>query len=133
TVLFVSHNLAAVHSLCSKVAYLSSGNLIGFGETSSQIASYTRDLMVVQEHGSGMARRIANDLFVDRLSIAPNPASSGEAVEFVLEMSSIRDEVLSDLAILIYSTSGMRVAILDLRRSTGAYRIGRGNSLRLSG
>jgi len=133
TVLFVSHNLAAIHSLCSKVAYLSSGKLIGFGDTSSQVSRYTRDLMVEQERGSGTARKIANELYVNRLSIAPNPASSGEAVEFLLEMTSSRDEILSDLSILIYSTSGLRVAILDLRKSTGGYRIGRENSLKLSG
>ena len=43
TVVFVSHNMAAVSALCPKSAYLENGRLISFGETPAVIARYTAE------------------------------------------------------------------------------------------
>lgn len=40
TVLFVSHNMIAVESLCTKVVLLRNGNVVDFGETKSVINKY---------------------------------------------------------------------------------------------
>ncbi|MBC7893485.1 MAG: ATP-binding cassette domain-containing protein [Sphingobacteriaceae bacterium] len=40
TIIFVSHNLTAVQSLCNKSAFMQRGRLLEYGETSHVIASY---------------------------------------------------------------------------------------------
>jgi lipopolysaccharide transport system ATP-binding protein len=52
TVLFVSHNIAAIESLCSSAILLSNGRLVAKGNTKS----------IVQEYLSGMRRSIASPL-----------------------------------------------------------------------
>jgi lipopolysaccharide transport system ATP-binding protein len=133
TVLFVSHNLPAVHTLCTKVAYLDNGYLVEFGDTGPLIARYTHEQMEKSRHQPGQARQIAGDLSLESFSFFPDMITSGDGIDFSLEISSAREEKVSDLAILIYSMAGTRVAILDLRRADGRYLIGPGNSLRLSG
>jgi lipopolysaccharide transport system ATP-binding protein len=43
TVLFVSHNMAAITSLCNKGIYLKNGNLISTGNVSDVVAGYMQD------------------------------------------------------------------------------------------
>lgn len=43
TVLFVSHNMSAITSLCSKGIYLKNGNLISMGNVSNIVTSYMQD------------------------------------------------------------------------------------------
>jgi lipopolysaccharide transport system ATP-binding protein len=43
TVVFVSHNMAAISALCPKSAYFENGRLITFGETSAAIMRYTAE------------------------------------------------------------------------------------------
>ena len=42
TVLFVSHNMGAVASLCGSVLHLREGKVFGFGSTQEQISTYLR-------------------------------------------------------------------------------------------
>jgi lipopolysaccharide transport system ATP-binding protein len=51
TILFVSHNMTAVQSLCSKSIWLNSGNLLSFDETSVTISKYLNSsVAMVYEH-----------------------------------------------------------------------------------
>lgn len=42
TILFVSHNMAAIQNLCSKCLFLQKGKLVNFGDTSAIIQDYLR-------------------------------------------------------------------------------------------
>ena len=48
TVLFVSHNMAAVSSLCSKGIYLKNGNLVENGSMTNVVSSYLSDMERVE-------------------------------------------------------------------------------------
>lgn len=50
TVLFVSHNLAAIQNLCSKCLYLKHGTKIGFGKTSDIVNQYLGDVNTAVSH-----------------------------------------------------------------------------------
>lgn len=43
TVLFVSHNMAAVNSLCARAAFLENGRLVHYGDTTEAVALYFKD------------------------------------------------------------------------------------------
>jgi len=46
TVIFVSHNMTAVDSLCSRVALLEEGELVSLGKTRATISKYIKDFVV---------------------------------------------------------------------------------------
>jgi lipopolysaccharide transport system ATP-binding protein len=50
TILFVSHSMAAVKTLCNKAMYLNRGAVAGFGETSEIIAQYLADALPSDEN-----------------------------------------------------------------------------------
>lgn len=50
TILFVSHNMAAIQSLCEKVIYLSEGRIIEYGTTNTTIATYLKNSNVKIEN-----------------------------------------------------------------------------------
>jgi lipopolysaccharide transport system ATP-binding protein len=49
TVIFVSHNMAAVNELCSKSVLLHKGKMVNFGDTSSIISEYLKSQNVTSE------------------------------------------------------------------------------------
>ncbi len=49
TILFVSHNMSAIRSLCNKVIFLSSGSVSGYGNASTEIDNY---LLIVKNKKS---------------------------------------------------------------------------------
>lgn len=55
TILFVSHNLAAVKSLCSKVALLEKGQIVNQGDTNQMV-----DLYLSQQQDKGKSVSLAN-------------------------------------------------------------------------
>ncbi len=57
TVLFVSHNLGAVHKLCSKALWIKSGNLVLEGESGHVIDKYCSDLYKIENDYSLRERR----------------------------------------------------------------------------
>lgn len=67
TIIFVSHNMAAINQLCNKSLFLNKGMVVASGDTSSVIASYLNYNKVVENfegdipensslHGTGEAR-----------------------------------------------------------------------------
>src|SRR5262249_23151565 len=48
TVLFVSHNMPAIESLCTRALLLDRGRLVGDGDVQSQVGEYRRRLMASQ-------------------------------------------------------------------------------------
>ena len=115
TVLFVSHNLNAVQTLCTKAIHLKSGRLVGLGPVESQIEGYLKEAQT-EDHAETMGPvKLAPGLELIRFKFNPNPVVSGQSVKFILELDTITDIRLNEIALLIYSSLGARVAILDFR------------------
>lgn len=67
TVIFVSHNMDSIRSICNKCAWLNGGEIIEFGETSKVVEKYARSATLMAKKplrsrkdrsGSGVARFI---------------------------------------------------------------------------
>ncbi len=115
TVLFVSHNMAAVKTLCTRLVYLKTGRVYQTGAVDAVIADYLADSKTLAEAVPGAARRLDDNLELLRLDVSPNPVRTGESVTFHIELGAIEKTRLMEAAVLIYSSLGARVAILDLR------------------
>jgi lipopolysaccharide transport system ATP-binding protein len=124
TVLFVSHDMTAIKILCQKALHLDRGRLIGIGSPEGQIASY---LDLKKERGLKADHQevvLGSTIRIHSFEFSPNPVFSGQAVEFNIALSASKAVRLDEIAILVYSTFGRRVAILDLRRLNRVYRLG---------
>lgn len=129
TVLFVSHNTAAVQSLCQTALQLRAGALAGIGPVMEQLTSYQNDTKSHTEHGS--RRTVGPDLRLDCMSASPNVIASGEPATIAITVCAIQDTVVTGLCILIHNLWDVRVAIVDLRRREGPYRLASGQTLSL--
>ena len=133
TVLFVSHNMAAVQSLCGRIIHLKKGRKIGDGDVQEQINAYLGEIKQPTT-GSGMeAVPLGKVIELRELDFTPNPVTSGQDLKFSVELGAKDKTSLSELAVLIYSVFGARIAILDLRRPDGQTSIEPDNPYRISG
>ncbi len=130
TVLFVSHNMAAVQALCGRIIHMSGGRVVGDGSPEAQIAAYLGE---IKKPRADTAVPLGKNIECRRLEFTPNPVVNGQPLEFTLELSAKQRTQIVDLAILIYSGFGQRVAILDLRTSTGQFPIEPGQPFRCTG
>ena len=122
TVIFVSHNMAAIQSLCTKGMLLSQGNLIGFGRVEDQVQAY---MATLQQNPGGPGQTLVktpSGIEVRQLSIAPNPVVSGQPVRFMLELAASRALRVDAITILLNSPTRSLVGVVDLRR-TENYRL----------
>ena len=88
TVLFVSHNMSAVASLCNRGILLNSGRVVANGDVASTVAAYQRSA----EAACGQRRRINErnlPLFINEVSATLEEAACGHvlAINAVLEDS----------------------------------------------
>ena len=131
TILFVSHNMAAIQTLCRHALLLEAGCLRGIGDVSTQIEAYlmsrSKSARVFEP------RRLSPTLTLDSLHVDPNVTVSGTSQAFSLQLSSSEKAEVKEMAILLYSDLGTRIAILDLRTTTLDYRLAPGKPLKLRG
>lgn len=130
TVLFVSHNMAAVQALCGRIIHMSGGKLIGDGNPDAQIAAYLGE---VKRPRNDTAVPLGKIIECRQLEFSPNPIVSGQPLEFTLELGARQRTQLIAVAILIYSAYGQRVAIVDLRTAAGQFPIEPGQPFRCTG
>ncbi len=121
TVLFVSHNLSAVRSLCNRSVLLSHGQVVSCGNTPEVTDLY----MAGHENRSSsrLPARISNQAEVVALSITPIRAARTDSATVSISIRARTALVVSHLAILVYSESGVRLGVIDLRSSSGVYRV----------
>jgi lipopolysaccharide transport system ATP-binding protein len=123
TVLFVSHNMAAIQVLCTKAICLKQGSLIGYGDVAQQIESYLNTYRSQVNSSTNTQIELSKNLILEKFDIAPNPVVSNSQLQFVITFFSPKPTCLEDISILIYSSLGMRVGILDLRQSNAKYQL----------
>jgi hypothetical protein len=108
---------------------LEQGRLVFQGNSGDAVARYLNtDSSSV---GKFECLAVSKSITLTRLEAAPSVVRCNERMVFTIEIGAYADEVISDIALLIYAASGERVAIIDLRSSTGVYRIKPDSNLRL--
>jgi lipopolysaccharide transport system ATP-binding protein len=132
TVLFVSHNMTAVQALCGKLAYLSDGQLAGFGPTEELMARYLHDIKQKEATARRGPAKVGGALEVRKLSVWPSAIVSGQDLRFSIDFFSPAGVTIDDIAILLFSSNGVRVSIIDLRGHEQTSYVSRGSS-RLEG
>lgn len=121
TVIFVSHNMEAIRTLCAKVIYLHAGKLVGIGSAEQEIQQYLQSAQQDANISPDNPYPISPDLMLQRLAITPTRMINGEDVQIELAFYSETIPSLSDLSVLVYSDTGVRIAILDLRQAHGEH------------
>ncbi len=115
TVLFVSHNLSAVRSLCGTGILLENGKLRRQGPIHQVVEEYTYGL--AKRNGSARhSHTLGPTLRLGRLEIDPSPVTSGEPLSLAIQLVPLSATSVKEIALLLYSEYGARVAVLDLRQ-----------------
>ena len=121
TVLFVSHDMNAMRLLCERAIHLERGRIESIGDTTEQVTNYLRG----KKNRSRISREdpicLGDKLELRAFEFMPNPVVSGSLCEFNLELSASESVTLDEVAVLIYSPFGKRLAILDLRKTGEPY------------
>ena len=93
TILFVSHNMGSLVTLCDKAVRLEQGAVVGYGDCSSQVSSYISSLHRIcdtsllsrtDRSGSGVMR-LARIRFEDRVGEAVEHILAGDALHVLLD------------------------------------------------
>lgn len=133
TVLFVSHNMAAIQSLCATTLRLDAGRSRGVDQTEVQVERYLREALHKPLGQAFVRRALSEQLSLDELTLSPSPVEAGQEVHFRLRLASTEPVIAAEICLLVYSNFGVRVAIIDLRRPDGVHRFGPGNPLVIRG
>lgn len=120
TILFVSHNIAAITNLCDRVIYLSNGVIRSDSVTNVAVGAYLRDSSTqsasdlgnrTDREGSGAARFIAIEL-TDKEGRSTSTVACGQDVVIRLRLAAkVADLVLRNvtIAVGIDNSAGQRV------------------------
>jgi lipopolysaccharide transport system ATP-binding protein len=115
TILFVSHNLAAVEALCMRALLLEKGGLAAIGDTRSIITEYMQRTAggEVFCSESGVVRRVA---ILDATSGQSNSVSLGG--DAIVQVDLVPEQAVDDLVILviIVNSLGQRVVACVTRQ-----------------
>lgn len=117
TVLFVSHNMAAVENLCSRAIWIESGQIVAIGETKKIIDSYLQKTMYHTQTPLAQRndRKGAGDVLLTNLEIANdkgefiNHASTGKALKFRLHYVTKNEKQIPNCRFSITITRKERV------------------------
>jgi len=127
TVLFVSHNMAAVQALCARGVVLDRGRLVFDGCAGDAVKRYLESVAVKVDAGAGLP--LSKSLTLARMDCAPIGVRQHAQVTFDVVIHATADELISDLAVLIHAPGGERAALIDLRSPDGPYRLSKGAQL----
>ncbi|MDM8553605.1 ABC transporter ATP-binding protein [Desulfococcaceae bacterium HSG7] len=135
TVIFVSHNMAAISSLCSQTYLLENGMIISRGKTSKVISKYistihqNADIPLDQRShdGNGLAR-ITKVIFKHQSGDSNNSFLSGECLKIVIECKSSCTLSNAAYSIGIYDYAGIKLAMLKTSLVNKELEIAKGHN-----
>lgn len=118
TVLFVSHNMTAVESLCRRAVWLENGRVVTDGPTSDVVAKYlsTSFSQLSEQHWPDLRSAPGNDAVrIRRAAVHPEGGSSSDpidvrtpvAIEF--EYWNLRPNAQLNLSLHVFNTQGIMV------------------------
>jgi lipopolysaccharide transport system ATP-binding protein len=122
TVLFVSHSMAAIKTLCTQALLLHKGVMAGHGEVETTVAAYLNLNSPVQEHGfiSDAAHRIGTGAaLLHRVELRDGAGHSVEQVMFgqrfeiraLFEVKEVIEDAIIEIG--ISTLDGLRVATVQ--------------------
>jgi lipopolysaccharide transport system ATP-binding protein len=117
TVLFVSHNMAAVETLCSRSVHLAAGRVVGDGETTEIVEAYLRAHCIRTRSAPLQQRKLQEGLILERVCLSSLDVRSGDAIDIKIDFKAEAPGQLYECAVLFYSTKGLRIAVVDTRDS----------------
>ena len=123
TVLFVSHNMASIQSLCTKAILLNYGNIIREGEVNNVIYSYlieskTTDLKCYKrdENPENLIAWI-NEAYLEQNGIKVDTVLSGQDCDFIIIYNSSEENLRGTFFIGIYNSFGEKLFHLGTQYS----------------
>jgi hypothetical protein len=133
TVLFVSHNMSAIQTLCKYGIYLESGAVKAIGTVEAVTNQYLKEASVGYEQRFAKPIELGPCLKLASLDFTPNPVQSGEDCRFSISFEATKKTMLNELSMLIDSAQGSRLSLVDLRASGLPTAISAGETLRVKG
>jgi len=115
TVLFVSHNMSAVQSLCRRAVWLEQGSVSRIGDAAPVVSEYLAHAVNSADRKSAAAIPITVDLHLTRFAVSPNPVESTASLTFSMSFVAQVPTRIHELTVLFYSALDLRVAIVDVR------------------
>jgi lipopolysaccharide transport system ATP-binding protein len=120
TVLFVSHNIGAIVSLCNRCLLLENGKIIKDGSTSEVIEVYQSsfyhavrdlsDLSLVERYGTGKAQFRALEVTpVNDQDATESALITGGDLKIDLTIHATENVVDANVAVIIYDSTGFRL------------------------
>jgi lipopolysaccharide transport system ATP-binding protein len=133
TVLFVSHNMPAVQALCNRAVYLKSGSVRAVGAVEPLLKQYFLETGSAHDLRFEAPLPLGAALDLTGLSFSPTSIESGAALHFQLSFAAKQTVTFTDLSLLINTTQGTRVALVDLRNLNLPLTLPGGESLAIQG
>jgi lipopolysaccharide transport system ATP-binding protein len=121
TVLFVSHNMAAVRQLCSRAILLSEGQIAAIGATNDVIRKYlsssvgrsVKDILKLKDRKGAGAGRFSSVRFESPVGADAPCIACGQSARVVLGVSSDTELVQVRISMTFYDTLDQRVTNMD--------------------
>lgn len=113
TVLFVSHNLSAISSLCGTALLLQHGRISFHGTVSQAILNYS-DRNGFANSGNP-ALPLISDLTLTEFAIDPELLRGAGTLNYSFTIAGGSHAVLTGLSIILMTFDGVRIGIIDLR------------------
>jgi lipopolysaccharide transport system ATP-binding protein len=133
TVLFVSHVMPAIQTLCSRAIWLDAGAVAFEGDTNECISRYLSQSVPAANLQPHQTIALGDALELRELELSPNPIESGGRIKFSLSIAATAASRIEHLAFLIYSLQETRIAIVDLRRAGAPKNLAAGETWALQG
>jgi len=129
TVLFVSHNMAAVQNLCTRVMLLEDGRIVRDGDSAPVVGEYLRSFAAeagardlsqpsIERSGSGEARLKSVEILASD-GTAATVVEMGDGLRVRLTIESQADIPAATVGIGLFDDDGLRVCSLQSGEATG--------------
>lgn len=96
TILFVSHNLSSIKTLCDRGILLERGQIISDGAVQEVIEEYTSGVKIIEKEVdlSSIERKVyQNDIIFERIIFNNMPINFGEPIRFKIKLKTLKDKM----------------------------------------
>jgi len=133
TILFVSHNMDSVKTLCDKGMVLDKGSLLLYDEVDNAIGSYLRTAKAEMMRTEAAEIPLNDHVILDLFSIDKETVLMHQDLEFTLQVSADQPISYSSIALNIYDEYDQKTGFIDLRCNALYQRPGNNNTIELRG
>ncbi|MDD2522753.1 MAG: ABC transporter ATP-binding protein [Anaerolineaceae bacterium] len=132
TVLFVSHNMAAVQNLCTRAILIENGIITRSGETEEVITNYISELKPSNQFYSNPSERKGDKkIRIEDLRLVPDRPRTGQPLQCILEVladESIKNSIVAEYSISFMTDRGQKIFQLHSGHMEKEFVIGPGRS-----